>query len=342
MAASCRGTCAAAQSVHAPGLQPGVTRHTAGVDRFLSIEAFVRVAQAQSFAEAARQLRLSKSVVTARVQQLEDLLGGPLFHRTTRAVRLSEMGQAFFRDCTELVSRTNEIVDQMREVRGSPAGLLRVHALTGFVLGHMAHLLRDFQERYPEVVLDLFVSDAVIDPVKAGFDVALQIFPAASEELVSRRLFPVRRVFCASPDYLRRYGTPQHPRDLFGHRLGLYSGYPTRDRWVFHRSAEGRDELTTLDLKPTLMSNSVHLLRDYGCEHAGLVCLPTLVAGDAILPGPVAHRARRVPAVVVLAVGGVPAHAARRIQAQAVHREPGPRVRRWRAAVGPRADRRAG
>jgi len=255
------------------------------MDRFLSIEAFVRVAQAQSFAEAARQLRLSKSVVTARVQQLEDLLGGPLFHRTTRAVRLSEMGQAFFRDCTELVSRTNEIVDQMREVRGSPAGLLRVHALTGFVLGHMAHLLRDFQERYPEVVLDLFVSDAVIDPVKAGFDVALQIFPAASEELVSRRLFPVRRVFCASPDYLRRWGTPQNPRDLFGHRLGLYSGYPTRDRWVFHRQHEGRDEPITLDLKPTLMSNSVHLLRDYGCEHAGLVCLPTLVASDAIQQG---------------------------------------------------------
>jgi DNA-binding transcriptional LysR family regulator len=257
------------------------------MDRFLSIEAFVRVAQSQSFTEAARQLRLSKSVVTARVQQLEDLLGGPLFHRTTRAVRLSEMGQAFFRDCHELVSRTNEIVDQMREVRGSAAGLLRVHALTGFVLGHshMGHLLRDFQERYPEIVLDLYVSEAVIDPVKEGFDVALQIFPAASDELVSRRLFPVRRMFCASPDYLSRYGTPQHPNDLFGHRLGLYSGYPTRDRWVFHREHDGSDELTTLDLKPTLMSNSVHLLRDYACEHAGLVCLPTMVASDAIVQG---------------------------------------------------------
>jgi DNA-binding transcriptional LysR family regulator len=257
------------------------------MDRFLSIEAFVRVAQAQSFAEAARQLRLSKSVITARVQQLEDLLGGPLFHRTTRAVRLSEMGQAFFRDCHELVSRTNEIVDQMREVRGSPAGLLRVHALTGFVLGHshMGHLLRDFQERYPEVVLDLFVSEAVIDPVKEGYDVALQIFPPVSEELVSRRLFPVRRTFCASPEYLSRYGTPQHPHDLFGHRLGLYSGYPTRDRWAFYREQDGRDEVTTLDFKPTLMTNSVHLLRDYACEHAGLVCLPTMVASDAITQG---------------------------------------------------------
>jgi DNA-binding transcriptional LysR family regulator len=252
------------------------------MDRFLSIEAFVRVAQTQSFAEAARQLRVSKSVVTTRVQQLEEMLGGSLLHRTTRAVRLSEMGQAFFRDCQELVNRTNEIVDQMREARGSPAGLLRVHALTGFVLGHLAHQLAEFQERYPEIQLDLFVSDAVIDPVKQGFDVALQIFPPVSEELVSRRLFPVRRVFCATPDYLRRHGTPKHPNDLYGHRLGLYSGYPTRDRWVFHP----RDQAALqIELKPALMSNSVHLLREYACEQAGIVCLPTLVAGEAIAQG---------------------------------------------------------
>ncbi len=252
------------------------------MDRYLSIEAFVRVAQAQSFAEAARQLRLSKSVVTTRVQQLEDLLGGPLFHRTTRAVRLSEMGQAFFRDCQELVTRTNEIVDQMREVRGSPAGLLRVHALTGFVIGHLGQLLRDFQERYPEITLDLFVSDAVIDPVKQGFDVALQIFPPASDELVARRLFHVRRVFCASPEYLKRHGTPKQPRDLYGHRLGLYSNYPTRDRWIFHPE---RGEPVVLELKAALLSNSVHLLRDYGCEHAGIVCIPTLVASEPVLDG---------------------------------------------------------
>lgn len=252
------------------------------MDRFLSIESFVRVAQTQSFSEAARQLRLSKSVVTTRVQQLEELLGGPLFHRTTRAVRLSEMGQAFYRDCFDLVTRTNEIVDQMREVRGAPAGLLRVHALTGFVLGHLARLLAEFQERYPEIHLDLFVNDAVIDPVKQGFDVALQIFPAASEELVSRRLFPVRRVFCASPAYLKERGTPKHPRDLPGHRLGLYSGYPTRDRWAFHRAGA---EPVGIELKPTLMSNSVHLLREWGCEHAGLVCLPTLVASSAVCAG---------------------------------------------------------
>ena len=89
---------------------------------------------------------------------------------------------------------------------------LRVHALPGFVLGHLATLLQEFQARYPQIALDIVVNDAAIDPVKEGFDCALQIFPPRSEELVSRKLFPVRRVFCATPEYVRRHGMPRHPR----------------------------------------------------------------------------------------------------------------------------------
>lgn len=251
------------------------------MDRLQNIETFVRVAQTQSFAEAARQLRVAKSVVTTRIKQLEDYLGGPLFHRSTRVVRLSELGQAFLRDCTELVSRANDIVDQMRDVRGKPAGILRVHALTGFVVGHFGALLREFQNLYPEIRLELIVSDEVVDPVQAGVDCALQIFPAASAELISRPLFPVRRVFCATPHYLAAQPQPQDPRDLHHHKLGLYSGYPTRDRWTFYKD-DG--ELTTY-LSAALLTNSVHLLREYALEHAGIVCLPTLVAGEAIRSG---------------------------------------------------------
>lgn len=251
------------------------------MDRFLAIDAFVRVAETQSFVEAARQMRVSRSVVTARIQQLEAFVGAPLFHRNTRSVRLSELGQAFLRDCVELVGRTNEVVDQMREVTTSPTGRLRVHALPGFVLGHLAQVLQRFQTRYPQIVLDMIVNDAAIDPVKEGFDCALQIFPPRSEELISKKLFPVRRVFCATPEYVRRHGLPRHPRDLMGHRIGWYSGYPTRERLAFHGAAE----TVQLELKPVLLTNSVHLLREYALEHAGIVCIPTLVAADAILDG---------------------------------------------------------
>jgi DNA-binding transcriptional LysR family regulator len=251
------------------------------MDRLENIETFVRVAQTQSFAEAARQMRVAKSVVTTRVKQLEEHVGAPLFHRSTRVVRLSDVGQAFLRDCIELVGRANDVMDQMRGARAGPTGTLRIHALTGFVLGHLASVLRAFQASYPDIHLELIVSDTVVDPVKAGVDCALQIFPAASTELVSRPLFPVRRVFCATPEYLRANGTPQTPRELHKHRLGLYSGYPSRDRWTFHHESEQ----VTIYMTAALLTNSVHLLREYALEHAGIVCLPTLVAGVPILRG---------------------------------------------------------
>ena len=251
------------------------------MDRYLAIESFVRVAEAGSFAEAARQLRISRSVMTTRIQQLETFVGAPLFMRNTRSVQLTDLGRTFLRDCVELVGRTNEVVDQMREVGTSPVGRLRIHALPGFVLGHLAKVLRLFQQRYPQIVLDMLVSDAAIDPVKEGFDCALQIFPPRSEELVSRKLFPVRRVLCASPDYLRSNGTVRGPRDLLGHRIGWYSGYPTRERIAFH----GPSDVVSLELKPAMLTNSVHLLREYALEHAGIVCIPTLVASDAVLSG---------------------------------------------------------
>lgn len=251
------------------------------VDRYLAIESFVRVAEAGSFAEAARQLRISRSVMTARIQQLEAFVDAPLFLRNTRSVQLTDLGRSFLHDCVALVRRTDEVVDQMREAGTSPTGKLRIHALPGFVLGHLAGVLRRFQQQWPHIVLDMLVSDAAIDPVKEGFDCALQIFPPRSEELVSRKLFPVRRVLCASPEYLHAHGHVKVPQDLLSHRIGWYSGYPTRERVAFH----GPGEPEVLEMKPALLSNSVHLLRDYALEHAGIVCIPTLVASDAVMAG---------------------------------------------------------
>ncbi len=251
------------------------------MDRFQSIDAFVRVAEASSFADVARQLGVPKSVITSRVQQLEEFVGAPLFHRTTRHVRLSETGELFYKECADLIARANGLVDQMRESRVSPTGTLRIHALPGFVLGHMAHLLNQFQNLYPGIAIDLTVNDAVVDPVKEGFDCALQIFPPASEDLIERRLFQVRRIFCASPAYLAQHEPVREPEDLQQHRLGLYSRYPSRDRWVFN----GQDRQVILDLKPSLRTNSVHMLRDYAIDGGGIVCIPTVVAAEMIVAG---------------------------------------------------------
>ena len=251
------------------------------MDRFLSIEAFVRVAETSSFSEAARQLGMTSSVVTSRIQQLEKFVNAPLFHRSTRHVRLSEVGEAFYRDCAEVVGRVNELTDQMRELRATPTGRLRIQMLPGFALGHFGPPLAEFNRRYPGIQLDVIVNDRVVDPIEEGFDVAFQIFPPIAESLIERRLFPVRRLFCAAPDYVREHGAPEHPRELLQHVTALYSGYPSRNRWTMTRG----HEVVEMELPGMIRSNSVHLLRDYALTGGGVVCLPTLVASAALLDG---------------------------------------------------------
>ena len=251
------------------------------MDRLQGIEAFVRVAQTSSYAEAARLLGVSKSVISTRIQQLELSIGTPLLVRNTRNVGLSQAGQAFYEECSQLVGHATELVDQMRDLSGSPSGILKVHALPGFVLGHFGDLVGRFQDDYPAITLDLVVSDAVVDPVREGYDCVLQIFEPVSDALVARKLFAWRGVFCAAPAYLQQHGAPSEPRDLMRHRLGLYSRYPTRDRWIF-RNGKHQQELL---LSPRLRTNSVHLLRDYASAGHGIVCIPTFVASDDLLAG---------------------------------------------------------
>src|SRR5688572_23452284 len=114
------------------------------MDRFLCIEAFVRVAETRSFAEAARQLGVTPSVITSRVQQLESFTQTPLFHRSTRKVSLSEAGSNFIEECTDILARVDSVMERMRLTQSDLAGSLRVQLLPGFALGHFGRALKDF------------------------------------------------------------------------------------------------------------------------------------------------------------------------------------------------------
>ena len=251
------------------------------MDRYLSIQAFVKVAEKESFAEAARQLGVARSVVSERIKQLESFVEAPLFHRTTRSVKLSETGAAFFKECHDLVARLEGLTEQMRDLKGTPKGVLKLHVLPGFALGHLSMVLREYQDQYPHVQLDIVVNDRVVDPVDEGYDVALQIFEPALDVLIAKRLFPFRRLFLASPDYIARLGMPRRPEELLRHRLGIYAGYPTGDHWQFWR---GKHKIE-MDLPASVRSNSVHLLKEYALSGAGVVCIPTIAAADDIVAG---------------------------------------------------------
>ncbi|MGU7782182.1 LysR family transcriptional regulator [Burkholderia sp. PU8-34] len=249
------------------------------MDLFQSMEAFVRAAEAQSFANAARQLGVAKSVVTARVKQLEEHFGVPLFHRSTRAVRLSELGESYYRECSALVNKVHELSARSSNDPQALAGTLHVHVLPGFALGHFSRVLTDFREAYPRIEFVVTVNDRVIDPVQEGFDLALQIYPAASNLLIERRLFPVRGTLCAAPDYLKEEPPVETPLDLLRHDFACYSYYPWGDRWPLMRGSE-RFEIA---LSPVLKTNSVHLLLEFARAGAGIAYLPTMVAAADLL-----------------------------------------------------------
>jgi DNA-binding transcriptional LysR family regulator len=248
------------------------------------MQAFVRVAETHSFIEAARQLNVTASVITGRIKQLEQYIQSPLFHRSTRAVVLAEAGAAFLEDCADVVSRLDSTMEKMRVMKSTPTGILRLQVLPGFALGHLGLALKDFGAQYPHIELDITVSDVPVNPVDKGYDVALQIFRPSAESLIERSLFKVRRVFCASPLHLRAHGVPRKPADLLNHKLGLYSAYPTRDRWTFVGDGTASTE-ETLHLPAVIRTNSVHMLRDFALSGGGITCLPTLVCGDDLVNG---------------------------------------------------------
>jgi DNA-binding transcriptional LysR family regulator len=245
----------------------------------MSMEAFVRAAEAQSFAKAARQLDVSKSVVTSRIKQLEEHFGVALFHRSTRAVRLSECGEIYYRECAELVNKAQDLSARARGEPQSLSGMLNIHVLPGFALGHFSQALIEFRSAYPRVEFVVTVNDRVIDPVQEGFDLALQIYPPASNLLVERRLFPVRGVLCAAPGYLKEEPVIETPLDLLRHDFARYSHYPWGDKWPLMKG----NECFEIALNPVLKTNSVHLLLEFARAGAGVVYLPTMVAAADLL-----------------------------------------------------------
>ncbi len=247
------------------------------MDLLLSLEAFCCVAETGSLTAAARRLGVAKSVVTTRVQQLEGRLGVPLFHRSSRAMKLSELGGKYYVECQEILTRTDELTSRSRSDEKQLSGTLFIQVLPGFALNGFSRALADFARLHPGLRFEITVSDQLVDPVHAGLDLVFQIYPPVSDALIERRLFAHDGVFCASQDYLNGAPPLETPEDLTLHRFSRYSYYPWGDKWPLRRG----DTLIKLHLRPILKTNSVHLLRDFVLSGAGVAYLPTaIISGD--------------------------------------------------------------
>jgi DNA-binding transcriptional LysR family regulator len=252
------------------------------MDRFAALEAFVKVAETRSFSEAARQLRVAKSAVSRHVSALEAELGARLFHRTTRSLHLTEAGRGYFERAARILSDLEDADRAVSSLQAAPRGRLRLSAPMSFGFLHLAPALADFMLRYPEVEVDVAMSDRFVDLVNEGFDVAVRIGALEDSSLIARRLAPARRAICASPAYLAGRGAPQAPDDLKGHDCLFNSNLPAAREWRF-ATPDGAPWPVAVEGR--FSANNGDAMRVAALRGLGLANLPTFIVGADLQAG---------------------------------------------------------
>ena len=244
------------------------------------LSAFVTVAEAGSISEAARRLRLSKSVVSERLAELERALGTSLMHRSTRKLSLTEDGMVFLERAGRTLRELDEAVAGLAERRGTLAGPLRISAPVTFGRMHLGPALYPFLQKHPQIELTIDLDDRRVEAASEGYDAVLRHGPIEDSRLVAWKLASSRRVLVASPAYLDEHGTPVSLAELDGHRGVFYTNRGIAD-WRFHTA----DGVVLVRGNVTLRVNNGDMMRDAAIAGLGIALLPMFVAGAAIKAG---------------------------------------------------------
>ena len=222
------------------------------MDQVHLMNVFVAVGEEESFAAAARRLDLSPAAITRAVSALEEQLGVKLLLRTTRNVRMTEAGRRYMDDSRNILASIMEANEAAAGVNSAPKGNLSVTASVLFGKSFVMPCIVRFLDSYPEVDVSAYFLDRVVNLVDEGMDVAVRIGHLPDSSLKALRVGQVRRVLCASPEYLAKHGVPQHPADLLRHTIIAASGISPRVEWKFGAV----DDPTMVRMRPRLMVTS--------------------------------------------------------------------------------------
>jgi DNA-binding transcriptional LysR family regulator len=242
---------------------------------------FARTVDLGTFAAVGAEAGLTASGVSRIVTRLESRLGAKLLQRTTRKLVLTQEGETFLAHARNILGAVEAAEAAVASAHGCPRGHLRLNTGTAFAKYKLARLLPEFSERYPEITIDLSVSDRRIDPIADQIDVTMRVGPLADSELIAMRLGEVRRVIAASPLYLARHGKPARAADLQQHNCLLLSGFSHLAQWPMF---EGGSRIM-MTPKGNITSDSAEVLLDLALAGTGIVRLGDFLGAEALAKG---------------------------------------------------------
>lgn len=248
------------------------------MDQLPAMRSFVRVVEAGSFSAVAREAHTTQPAISKQVAWLEARLGARLLERTTRKVALTDEGALYYEKAKAILDAVDEAEAAVRKGRQQVAGVLRVACSVGFGRFQVVPRLADFLARYPQLRIDLRMSDAFIDLIEEGIDVAIRIGALADSSLIARRIGTTHRVVVASPKYLKGRPRPRSPRDLQAHECIVYSALATMNEWRFER--EGRAESVRVDGR--FRCSSAEGVREAALAGLGIAWSPVWLFGDEL------------------------------------------------------------
>ena len=236
------------------------------MEGFSAIPVFVAVVESASFSAAARDLGISKSAVSKRINLLEQQLGVKLLQRTTRKLSLTEAGQQYYQYAAQAYHSAKQAEDVVAQLQGEPQGRLRINTPMSFGRLHIAPLIAKFLALYPKISIDMVMDDKQVDLVAEGFDVAIRAGDLPDSSLIARQLAPLHNVLCAAPAYLEKHGRPSELEQLRQHNCLQFTYSRDVKEWLFVRNGQSQ----AIEVKGNFRVNNSEAMREAMLQGLGI------------------------------------------------------------------------